>query len=121
MMSLVCKIIITITAIFIIYYDFKFQQIPIYLILINYCCLCLLINPFLLISSFLILLVNKLNKPIDIIYILLLLYIILYHKSIISAICILLLLFQVIFSKNKTIKFMISIELSILLITYFIL
>ena len=120
-MSLVYKSIITLSALIIIFYDFKFQKIPLWIILINFTCICLLINPILLIGIFLILLLKKLNKPIDISYLILLLYIVIYYKTIYSFIFIILLLIQILCSKTNTIKFMMTIELSFLIIIFTIL
>ena len=91
------------------------------IILINFTCICLLINPILLIGIFLILLLKKLNKPIDISYLILLLYIVIYYKTIYSFIFIILLLIQILCSKTNTIKFMMTIELSFLIIIFTIL
>ena len=115
-MNLVCNIVFFSTAIITIVYDYKTQRIPVYIILLNYVSLCLLINPYLLAGVVLILVLKKLDKPIDIVYIALLAFYLILYKTTYSFICIIPLVTQVIVSKKEKISFMVSIELAFTII-----
>jgi len=69
--------VIILSAIFIMYYDIKKQEIPISLIIINYACACLLINPYLLFGEIFIFIAYKYKIPIDPLYLILIVYLIL--------------------------------------------
>lgn len=115
-MNLVCNIIFFATAILTIIYDYKTQQIPLIIILLNYISICLLVSPYLLVGIFAIIICKKLNKPIDSIYVLPLCYIFITTKNLMYIICIIPMLIQTIMSKRDKISFMIAIELSYIII-----
>lgn len=70
--------VIILSAIFIMYYDIKKQEIPISLIITNYACACLLINPYLLLfGEIFIFIAYKYKIPIDPLYLILIVYLIL--------------------------------------------
>ena len=76
MIHMIIFILFTISAIGIILYDYKYQYIPLWLILFNYISICLICNYWLLFGIILIFILYKVNKPIDVIYVLIMLYLI---------------------------------------------
>lgn len=110
MTNLVFNIIFFITAIGIIIYDFKFQRIPLWLVIINFSIISLLVEPILLVGNIFILLLKKLDKPIDIVYILMMSYLILINNNIYSIIGIVIMLLFIMVSKNK-VSLMVPLEI----------
>ena len=118
-MNLVCNIIFLITAVIVILYDCKIQKIPIWIIILNYSSFCLLINSFLLFGLIGIYILKYLDKPVDIIYIILIGFILLNTSNLWYVLSIIPILIQTIFSKKENICLMVSIEIAciILLLT----
>ena len=110
MTNLVFSIIFYVSAISIIIYDYKIQKIPLWLVLTNYTMICLLINPIILVGNIFILLLKKLDKPIDIIYIFTMSYLILINNNIYSSIGIIIMLLFIILSKDK-VSLMVPLEI----------
>ena len=80
-MNLVYNIILIITAILIIVYDFKIQKIPILLLLANYISICLLTNKYFLVGLVVIFLAKIKNFPIDWLYVFMIGYLIIIVNS----------------------------------------
>jgi hypothetical protein len=116
-MSLVYSIIIVITAFAIIFFDARYQKIPLWLVILNYVTLSLLVNPYLLIGLIVILVLKKFDKPIDIVYIVLLSICLLLRHDSRYLMCIMPLFIQIMTSRKERISFMISIELSCIILT----
>lgn len=114
-MNLVYSIIFFISAIFIIIYDYKYQKIPLYIIIINFISLCLLTNILCLIGIIFIFILKKLDKPIDVVYLVIIGYLIITIGSIWSILSIIVLLTFVLMSQKDNISFMIPIEISCLI------
>lgn len=108
--------IFILTAIFVIIFDIRVQKIPILLLIINYISLCVIANYWLLFGLLIIILAKIWNKPIDILYVFILCYLIIIQSTYkLSIIAILIVLCQVIFSKDENkISFMLSLELAIM-------
>lgn len=117
MMSLVYSIIIVITAFAIIFFDARYQKIPLWLVILNYITLSLLVNPYLLIGLIVILVLKKFDKPIDIVYIVFLSICLLMRHDSRYLICIMPMFIQIMISRKERISFMISIELSCIILT----
>jgi len=118
-MNLVCSIIFIITAIVVTIYDYKYQKIPLWIIIINYMSLSLLIHPLFIIGILLILLCYKLDIAIDTIYLIVIGYLILIGNSVISIISIIILLVSIFISKRKYISYMIPIEIACIIELFF--
>lgn len=103
------------TAIVIIGYDFKIQKIPFWLILINYTSLCILINYFLLFGIFILIILKKKKKPIDIVYLFTSGYLILITNNIIGLMSICIILIYIMMSKREKISLMVPIEIVLIL------
>lgn len=116
-MSLVCSIAIVITAVAIIFFDARYQKIPLWLVILNYIALSLLVNPYLLIGLIVILLLKKFDKPIDIVYIVFLSFCLLKRHDTRYLLCILPMIIQIMTSRKEQISFMISIELACIILT----
>lgn len=114
-MNLVYSIIFFISAIFVIIYDYKYQKIPLYIIIINFVSLCLLTNILCLIGIIFIFILKKLDKPIDVVYLVIIGYLIITIGSIWSILSIIVLLTFVLMSQKDNISFMIPIEISCLI------
>ena len=117
MMSLVYSIIIVITAFAIIFFDARYQKIPLWLVILNYTTLSLLVNPYLLIGLIVILVLKKFDKPIDIVYIVFLGICLLMRHDSRYLMCIMPMFIQIMTSRKERISFMISIELSCIILT----
>lgn len=114
-MNLVYNIIFFISAIFVIIYDYKYQKIPLYIIIINFVSLCLLTNILCLIGIIFIFILKKLDKPIDVVYLVIIGYLIITIGSIWSILSIIVLLTFILMSQKDNISFMIPIEISCLI------
>ena len=117
-MNLVCNIIFIITAILTIIYDFKYKKIPISIIVLNYIAISILLNKYLLFGLIFIYAYKKLDKPIDILYVLLLGYAIIIKMNILSVISIIVVLLYTLLSKSKYTSFMVPLELALLIEIY---
>lgn len=116
MTNLVCNLLFLITAMAIIAFDLKVQKIPIILVLINYSLFSYLINPLLLVGNIAILILWKLDKPIDFIYILALCYNMIMFRNLYSPLCLIPLVIQIVLSKREKISFMVAIEISCIMV-----
>jgi hypothetical protein len=116
MMNLVYNIVFLITAVIVILYDYKIQKIPIWIIILNYISFCLLINPFLLFGLIGICILKYLDKPVDIVYIILIGFILLNTSNLWYALSIIPMLIQTIFSKKEKISLMVSIEIACIIL-----
>lgn len=111
-MNLVCNAVFFISAIAVILYDYRLQKIPVILILLNYSSICLLVSPYLFAGNVVILVLKKLNKPVDIVYIALLAVYLIVHKNNYNFLALIPMTVQVIVTKKEKISFMVSIELA---------
>lgn len=110
-MNLVYNILFSLTAIPIAVFDFKYQKIPLWLILLNYLLLSLLVNPIFLIGLIIILILKKFDKPIDIVYLFIISYLIIIIGSIWSVLSIIVMLIFILISKKDKLSYMVPIEL----------
>lgn len=119
-MNLVCSSIFIITAIIVAIYDFKYQQIPIALIIVNYLLLSYISIPniiykliVMVIGIGLLLYYKKQDLPIDRLFFVFISYLILIHHNniILSVIEVLILLLYVVLSKKEKISLMVPIEI----------
>ncbi len=117
-MNLVCNIIFIITAILTIIYDYKYKRIPIFILISNYIAISLLLNKYLLFGLVFIYIYKKLDKPIDIIYVLVLGYSIITKMNFLSIISIIIVLLYALLSKSKYISFMVPLEIALLIEIY---
>lgn len=103
--------IIILSAIFIMYYDIEKQEIPIALIIINYACVCLLVNPYLLIGEIFVFIAYKNKIPIDPLYLFLIVYLIIIKgvSGLLFTLSLLLGLIFIFVSKKK-VSFMVPLE-----------
>lgn len=116
MIHMIIFILFTISAIGIILYDYKYQYIPLWLILFNYISICLICNYWLLFGIILIFILYKVNKPIDVIYVLIMLYLIIRIRNTQCNIaCIILILLCIFYQKQEKLSFMIPLEMAILI------
>jgi hypothetical protein len=116
MIHIIIFILFTISAIGIILYDYKYQYIPLWLIIFNYISICLICNYWLLFGIILIFILYKVNKPIDVIYVLIMLYLIIRIRNTQCNIaCIILILLCIFYQKQEKLSFMIPLEMAILI------
>lgn len=111
-MNLVCNTVFFITAVVVILYDYRLQKIPVILILLNYSSICLLVSPYLLAGNVVILVLKKLDKPVDIVYIALLAGYLTVYKNNYNFLALIPMIVQVLVTKKEKISFMVSIELA---------
>lgn len=114
-MNLVYNIILILTAIAIIIYDYKIQKIPMWLLIINYSSICLLINEWLLIGILYIILAKIKDFPIDGLYVIMIIYLIIIVNSNFSLLSILVILLNILLTSRPKISFMISLEIAIII------
>jgi hypothetical protein len=114
-MNLICNIILVISAIAIIIYDYKIKKIPMWLLIINYISICLLLNKWLLFGIVFILLAKLKDFPIDLLYVLIMCYLIIIVNNYFSLLGIMILLLHILISKEEKISFMVSLEIAIVL------
>ena len=89
------------TAILIVIYDFKIQKIPIILLLTNYISMSLMVNYWLLFGVLVIFCAKKFDFPIDILYVVILCYLIIILHNNLSIFAILIVLIQILLSTRK--------------------
>lgn len=118
MTNLVCSIIFVLTAIAVIIYDYKKNEIPFILVLVNYISFCMLVHPVLLFGTLGLFLLKYKNKPIDIIYIIALGISLIILRSSIGIVCIFPIFIQLLISKKDKICLMVSIELACMIYLY---
>ena len=111
-MNLVCNAVFFISALVVILYDYRLQKIPVILILLNYSSICLLVSPYLLAGTVVILVLKKLDKPVDIVYIALLAVYLTVYKNNYNFLALIPMIVQVLVTKKEKISFMVSIELA---------
>lgn len=112
-MSLVYEIIFIITAAITVIYDYKYQKIPVIAILYNYSVICLLVNPGLLVGVLIIVVCYIYKEPIDLLYLLLLAYmIVISNNAFYNILAIIPLLAYILLDNRKNISFMVPIEVS---------
>lgn len=110
----ICQIIFVISAIIVMVYDQKYQRIPFWCILINYISLSMLITPWTLISVIYIIFCKIKSTPIDILYLVILFYLIIMGNYIYSILSILICLIYIVTSfKKEFISFMVPLEIAI--------
>lgn len=80
-MNILLHIILIISAIAIIIFDYKTQRIPIWLIIINYSTICLITNKWLLLGVIFILFSKWKDIPVDWVFVLLICYVIYLNKG----------------------------------------
>ena len=114
-MNLICNIILVISAIAIFIYDYKIKKIPMWLLIINYISICLLLNKWLLFGIVFILLAKLKDFPIDLLYVLIMCYLIIIVNNYFSLLGIMILLLHILISKEEKISFMVSLEIAIVL------
>ena len=111
-MNLVCNAVFFISALVVILYDYRLQKIPVILILLNYSSICLLVSPYLLAGTVVILVLKKLDKPVDIVYIALLAVYLTVYKNNYNFLALIPMIVQVLVTNKEKISFMVSIELA---------
>jgi hypothetical protein len=89
------------TAILIVIYDFKIQKIPIILLLTNYISMSLMVNYWLLFGVLVIFCAKKFDFPIDILYVVILCYLIIILHNNLSIFAIIIVLIQILLSTRK--------------------
>lgn len=118
-MSHVCSIWFIITAISIIIYDYKYQSIPFSIVILNYLCISILTDPILAIGFIGLCICKKLDRPVDIVYIMSIGLFALYYHNENNICCILPIVIQVFTSENhKKISLMISLEIAWSILLY---
>lgn len=114
-MNLICNIILVISAIAIIIYDYKIKKIPMWLLIINYISICLILNKWLLFGIVFIILAKLKDFPIDMLYVFIMCYLIIIVNNYFGLLGIMILLLHIILSKEDKISFMVSLEIAIVL------
>ena len=105
-------LIVVSTALAVMFYDYKYKRIPLSIILLNYFSVSIMISPVAIIGLIFILVLYKLDQPIDMAFMFLLATTMrLNLSSLVIVICMLLF---VVFSKEKEMRFMVPIEISLL-------
>lgn len=119
-MSLVCinilKALFIISAIIIIVYDYKYQKIPFWVVIVNYTILSGLINYWLLFGLLYLIFCKIKDVPIDMLYVLVIFYlIIITNYSVVSIlVCLICAIYVIISRKASKISFMVPLEISII-------
>lgn len=120
-MSLVCinilKALFIISAIIIIVYDYKYQKIPFWVVIVNYTILSGLINYWLLFGLLYLIFCKIKDVPIDMLYVLVIFYlIIITNYSVVSIlVCLICAIYVIISRKASKISFMVPLEISIII------
>jgi len=105
-------LIVVSTALAVMFYDYKYKRIPLSIILLNYFSVSIMISPVAIIGLIFILILYKLDQPIDMAFMFLLATTMgLNLSSLAIVVCMLLF---VAFSKEKEMRFMVPIEISLL-------
>ena len=115
-LNLVCSIVTVITVVFVIFFDAKYQKIPLWLITLNYIALSLLVHQLMIIGLVAILILKHYDKPIDCVYICYLCVCMLTYHNMYCILCIIPMFIQIIFSDHEKLSFMVSIEIASLMI-----
>lgn len=110
-MNLAYNIILVVTAIAIAVFDYRYQKIPLWLVILNFSVICMLTSPIFLVGIIVILVLKKMDQPIDIVYLITIGYLIIINNNIYRVISILILLIYIFLSKRDKISLMVPIEL----------
>jgi len=115
-MYIIYYMILVITSLIVIIYDYKYKEIPWILLIVNYSSICMLITPYMLLGNILIFIIKKYDKSIDWLYILIILYLIIVNPYMIfNALAILVIVSYIIFSRDiKYISMMVPLSIAIL-------
>ena len=119
-MSLVCinilKALFIISAIVIIVYDYKYQKIPFWVVIVNYTILSGLINYWLLFGLLYLIFCKIKDVPIDMLYVLVIFYLIIItnYSVVIILVCLICAIYVIISRKASKISFMVPLEISII-------
>lgn len=115
-MYIIYYMILVITSLIVIIYDYKYKEIPWILLIVNYSSICMLITPYMLLGNILIFIIKKYDKSIDWLYILIVLYLIIANPYMIfNAMAILVIASYIIFSHDtKYISMMVPLSIAIL-------
>lgn len=120
-MSLVCinilKALFIISTIVIIVYDYKYQKIPFWVVIVNYTILSGVINYWLLFGLLYLIFCKIKDVPIDMLYVLVIFYlIIITNYSVVSIlVCLICAIYVIISRKASKISFMVPLEISIII------
>lgn len=110
----IVQFVFAISALIVVIFDYKYQKIPFWAIIINYVSLSLLVNYFALIGIVFLVFCKIKDKPIDLLYILIMCYLLIntdmYYKIFSILIC---LLYVLVSSKKEKISFMVPLEIAI--------
>ena len=117
---MIFHIIFLLTAMAIIGFDSKTQEIPWVLVILNYNSFAMLVNPFLLFGNILIVWCILQQQPIDCVYIIAMCFIALLSKNSWNVLCVFPILFQALLSKREKISLMISIEIGLVILLYLV-
>ena len=121
-MNIVCisilKVLFVVSAIIIIVYDYKYQKIPFWVVIVNYTILSGLINYWLLFGLLYLIFCKIKDVPIDMLYVLVIFYlIIITNYSVVSIlVCLICAIYVIISRKASKISFMVPLEISIIII-----
>ena len=119
-MNIVCinilKALFIISAIVIIVYDYKYQKIPFWVVIVNYTILSGLINYWLLFGLLYLIFCKIKDVTIDMLYVLVIFYlIIITNYSVVSIlVCLICAIYVIISRKASKISFMVPLEISII-------
>lgn len=119
-MNLVCSIIFVLSAIAIMVFDYKKNEMPFWLVILNYSSFCLLVHPILLFGTLGLFLLKYKNQPIDIIYILALGISLVILRPSMAILCLFPVFIQIIISKREKLCLMVSLELACMIYLYMI-
>lgn len=120
MTNLVCSIIFVLSAIAIMVFDYKKNEMPFWLVILNYSSFCLLVHPILLFGSLGLFLLKYKNQPIDIIYILALGISLVILRPSMAILCLFPVFIQIIISKQEKLCLMVSLEIACMIYLYMI-
>lgn len=115
-MYIIYYMILVITSLIVIIYDYKYKEIPWILLIVNYSSICMLITPYMLLGNILIFIIKNYDKPIDWLYVLIVLYLIILNPYMIfNALAILIIVSYIIFNYNtEHISMMVPLSIAIL-------
>ena len=119
-MNLVCSIIFVLSAIAIMVFDYKKNEMPFWLVILNYSSFCLLVHPILLFGTLGLFLLKYKNQPIDIIYILALGISLVILRPSMAILCLFPVFIQIIISKREKLCLMVSLEIACMIYLYMI-
>lgn len=119
--TMILYIIVFLTAIGIMLFDYKLKKIPMWLLLINYTAICLMVNYWLLFGIIVIILARIKDFPIDWLYVCLMMFMIIFsgnpkiiHIVTISLIIIYMFVYSWINKDDDDISYMLPLEMSLI-------